>query len=192
MWGQVGSTLGITLSLMKQRGGAICSLLCGHVALFLLTEPRPRECFIFFKELVLTKLQLPAGQHLQICSLRPIDWKEGRLAWYEPTATSRPLWWAPWQGSACWKRVSMGKQKPLVKPVFCMEHPLHRKPSARLVLSNPREQWFLCTGNIVSEIDVVLLPNQPWLARDEPSLRPWIGWLCRLLELDGVGIYKYL
>lgn len=52
---------------------------------------------------------------------------------------------------------------------FCMEHPLHSKPSARLVLSNPREQWFLCMGSIISEIDVVLLPNQPWLAQS-PAL----------------------
>lgn len=67
---------------------------------------------------------------------------------------------------------------------FCMEHPLHSKPSARLVLSNPREQWFLCTGSIISELDV-LLPNQPWLARslalDRLTLQAvgvrWSGYL---------------
>lgn len=129
------------LVLDETRGGAICSLLCGHVALFLLTEPRQKRVFhlVVFKELVLPKLQLPAewafaDPFTETHSTgRREGWRDVNLQPQAGLCDGLP-------GRVSMLKACIPRAKTETFNETCVLYgasTAHRKPSALLVLSNP-------------------------------------------------------
>lgn len=106
----------------RQRGGTICSPLCGHIALFLPTEPRRRN------------VASSSCQFTEIHSLKGVRGGVRCTGSHKQVFVVGSL-----AGLGMLKTCSHELNR---KHMFRMKHSLHSRLSAPFVLSNPRDHCF--------------------------------------------------